>query len=107
MASYYRKFIDMFSAIISILIILTTQKHPKNKLTGWNDDCQLAFDKIKYLLCSAAVLVLPDFDKPFRIETDASGYGVGGGISQFVDNYWRPVIIGVVICLEENKIIQR
>ena len=31
MASYYRKFIDMFSSIISVLIILTTEKHPKNK----------------------------------------------------------------------------
>ena len=35
--------------------------------------------------------ILPDYDAPFRIETDASKYGVGVVLSQMRKNKWHPV----------------
>ena len=53
----------------------------------WTTECEDAFNKLKsYLIDENKVLTLPDFSKPFQIETDASKSGVGGVLSQKVKN---------------------
>jgi hypothetical protein len=49
--------------------------------------------KLKELITSAPVLVLPDNDLPFRLEADGSGITTGAALSQqSVDNNaWHPV----------------
>ena len=45
--------------------------------TQWQD-----FEQIKNKICTAPVLVLPNFHHPFEIEMDASDYALGDVITQ-------------------------
>jgi hypothetical protein len=60
----------------------------------WNEECQKSFDELKNLLTSDLVLQLPDFSKPFRLDTDACNYGVGEALEQPINSNskeWKPV----------------
>lgn len=48
----------------------------------WLDKSQQAFDDLKHTMTTAPVLVLPDFTKPFTIETDACSSGIGAVLCQ-------------------------
>ena len=86
--SYYRKFIPNCAKLCSPLIHLTTKYVPFE----WTDGCQTAFDTLKQILVQEEnILIIPNHTDPFRVETDASKYGVGGVLSQFKENQWRPV----------------
>jgi hypothetical protein len=53
-----------------------------NTLFIWTPDHESAFMALKSTLCSSPILALPNFDRPFTIETDASESGVGVVIMQ-------------------------
>jgi hypothetical protein len=72
LASYYRKFVDAFSTVMSPIIRCT-----ENRQFAWSAECEQAFHLIKELITSDCVLILPDFSKEFVLETDASNVGVG------------------------------
>ena len=61
---------------------------PLNDLTKkgvefmWGAAQDIAFDELKKRLITAPLLVLPDFNKQFDIECDASGIGIGGVLMQ-------------------------
>ena len=89
LAGYYRKFIKDFSKIAKPL----TKLLYKNQEYIWTEDQQQAFEKLKEKLYNAPVLRYPDFDRPFRLYTDASNIALGAVLHQkFEDGKEHPVV---------------
>jgi hypothetical protein len=78
LAGYYRKFIQYFGIIAKPL----TDLLKKNVLFVWRSKNDIAFHILQQALISAPVLALPNFSKPFCLETDASDGGVGAVFMQ-------------------------
>ena len=81
LCNYYRKFIFKFSELAAPLTYLTR----KNIKFVWSDKQQHAFDHLKYVLCSAPVLRLFDFDAKTRVICDASSFCCGAVLEQFME----------------------
>ncbi|CAF0976548.1 unnamed protein product, partial [Brachionus calyciflorus] len=88
MASYYRRFMPNFSHIAEPLTNLTHKKITFK----WTQECDISFNEIKKLLTKAPVLKLPDVDKPFILQCDASGKALGAVLAQInADGYVQPI----------------
>lgn len=52
------------------------------RINKWNENCDIEFAHIKHRLTSAPILKPPDWNQPFRFQTVASQFVVGGKLSQ-------------------------
>ncbi|KAL7864426.1 hypothetical protein AOLI_G00158460 [Acnodon oligacanthus] len=48
----------------------------------WSAVCQWALDRLKKYLSDSPVLVLPDMEKPFTLDTNFNNQGIGVALSQ-------------------------
>ena len=73
---YYRRFIPQFSELAAPLTDLLRKPRVVNQ-TIWSPDLLRAFELLKQVLCKDPVLLCPNFEKAFTVQTDASGHGLG------------------------------
>ena len=82
-AQYWRKFISNFSLSATPLHALTGL----NKVFQWGGKHQKSFGTLKDKISTTPVLALPDLQRPFEIQTDASYYAMGAVLTQ----HGRPI----------------
>ena len=87
LASYYKKFIRSFSEIVRPLTDLTWVV----KEFDWKEPQQSAFIRLKMDLATAPILLLPDFELPFIIMTDAREAAIGAILEQNQGRGLQPV----------------
>ncbi|CAN6542267.1 unnamed protein product [Malus baccata var. baccata] len=80
-AGFYRRFMKDFS-MISIPLCRLLQK---DVTFDMNEECVVAFNKLKDLLSMAPVIMPPDWSLPFELICDASDYTVSADLGQHVN----------------------
>ncbi|KAM1450466.1 hypothetical protein ACFX2I_037702 [Malus domestica] len=80
-AGFYRRFMKDFSIISRPLCRLLQ----KDVTFDMNEECVVAFNKLKELLSTAPVIMPPDWSLPFKLMCDASDYVVGAVLGQRVN----------------------
>jgi len=74
---FFRKFIRHYAYIVAPLMDLL-----KKNAFSWSTEAQRAFDELKFVMSQAPVLVPPNFQEDFVLETSASGQGMGAVLLQ-------------------------
>ena len=84
LVGHYRHFIKGFANIATPLYDLTSgeNKDKKSEHLDLPPEAHEAFDRLKSACLQAPILSFSDFSKPFLLETDASGKGLGAVLSQ-------------------------
>ena len=91
---HYQHFIKGFAKIAAPLYDLTSgdNKDKKSEHVDLSPEAREAFDRLKAACLQAPILAFPDFNKPFLLEMDASGRGLGAVLSQKqADGRYHPI----------------
>ena len=89
MIGYYRRFIQHFSKIASSLTEMLKKGKP-NRLQ-WTEPFVSAFQTLRSTLLSKPILITPNFDLPFIVQTDASNRTIGAVLSQDISDVEHPI----------------
>ena len=87
--NYYRDYIPNCSEIMSPLNELTKKHNPYT--VKWEREHEDAFVKLKEHLETTPILSLPDFQKPFILQTNASSLALGATLVQERDGMKFPI----------------
>ena len=94
LVGHYRCFIKGFAKIAAPLYDLTSgeNKDKKSEHVNLSPEAREAFEHLKAACLQAPILAFPDFNKPFLLETDASGRGLRAILSQKqADGQYHPI----------------
>ena len=106
LVGHYRRFIKGFANIAAPLYNLTSgeNKDKKSEHLDLPLEAREAFDCLKAACLQAPILAFPDFGKPFLLETDASGKGLGAVLSQKQsDGRYHPIAYASHIMTETEQ----
>ena len=88
LANYYRRFGKDFAKVALPMNRLTR----KDEKWRWGEEQEKAFKQLKEIFTMRPVLAMPNLDKEFRVEADASNFATGGVLLvKCKDDLWRPV----------------
>src|SRR5258708_38660518 len=74
---YYHYFVPNYSKVACPLLNLTK----KNIVWHWGEAQCKAFETLKTLMCRKPILIQPDFEHCFYLQTNASTYGIEAVLS--------------------------
>ena len=80
LSNHYKRFLHDYSRKIAALSELTHNNRPYNLKD--NPEALQAFEWLKKAITTAPVLAAPNFEAPFYVITDASGFGIGAVLMQ-------------------------
>ena len=106
LVGHYRHFIKGFANIAAPLYDLTSgeNKDKKSEHLDLPLKAREAFDRLKAACLQAPILAFPNFGKPFLLETDASGKGLGAVLSQKQsDGRYHPIAYASRIMTETEQ----
>ncbi|GJP69707.1 hypothetical protein CLOP_g709 [Closterium sp. NIES-67] len=86
-ANYYNRFVPQYAKLAAPL----TNLLKKNTSYKWETKHQEAVEQLKQALTSAPVLILPDPERDYVIEADASDQAVGAVLMQDQGNGLQPI----------------
>ncbi|PIK43002.1 Retrovirus-related Pol polyprotein from transposon [Apostichopus japonicus] len=87
LSSYYRRFVKGFAKKAAPLNDLIK----KETVFVWDDNCEEAFQYLKFVLINPPVMAFPDFGLDFVLYTDASQTAVGAVLAQEQDGKERVI----------------
>ncbi|XP_047478945.1 uncharacterized protein LOC125032028 [Penaeus chinensis] len=101
MISFYRMFIPNVSNLTSPLSDML-RKNVREPLV-WSNENESKLDQLKQYMTTKPILKLPDINLPFALRTDASNYGVGAVLLQYVEDDPYPVAYASRKLLERER----
>ena len=87
LANFYQRFIRDYAQVARPLNDLTK----KDQAFEWKESLQTVFDTLKQQFTTAPILVFPDIDKQFHLETDASDFATSTVLSILKEDKWHPI----------------
>ena len=106
LVGHYRRLIKGFTNIVAPLYNLTSgeNKDKKSEHLDLPQEAREAFDHLKAVCLHAPILAFPDFGKPFLLEMDTSGKGLGAVLSQKqCDGQYHPIAYASHIMTETEQ----
>ena len=105
LVGHYRCFIKGFAKIAVPLYDLTSGDNKDKKLehVDLSPEALKAFDHLKAACLQAPILAFLDFDKPFLLEMDASGRGLGVVLSQKQADGWYHITYASCVMNETEQ----